>query len=632
MTSIRMALTELRRLTATRMSRLAVVALVLVPTIYAGLYLFANHDPYDGLDRVPAALVVLDQGATGPDDKPVDVGRRVADQLLAAHDFDWHEVAEASAERGVRDGSYDFALTIPADFSASLTSSARFDPEQARLRMTTNDANSYLSSTIAGTVTDKVRDALAEEVGVDAAEQFLLGFGQIKTSLQQASSGAARLQRGLADASDGVRRAHQGSAKLATGAGDLADGLLQLKTSADPLPDRVRQLANGAARVADGNAEVAAIGDDVAGAGDQVLRRYRATRQDLVRQMEDAGLSKREQRSVLAVYDDLEAPLTRANGVIQHGSDQLDDLSTGARRVANGTDRLADAMPGLADAVDSARAGSLQVARGARQTRNGLGQLQRGTDRLHRGGRTLHDQLAKGAREVPSVDDELRQRMAQTIGDPVAIDNVAQARAGSYGAGLAPLFIALAAWIGGYVLFLLVRPLSRRALAANQGAVRTALAGWITPALAGAAQMALVLLVVLLAVDIVPANVLGTLLFMMLTSACFIAIMHALNAWFGTTGQFLGLVLMVLQLVTSGGTFPWQTIPTPLHWLHHLLPMTYAVDGLRQLMYGGLSDLVVRDVLVLVLWFVGALAVTSLAARRQRTWSVRRVRPELTLG
>jgi putative membrane protein len=83
-------------------------------------------------------------------------------------------------------------------------------------------------------------------------------------------------------------------------------------------------------------------------------------------------------------------------------------------------------------------------------------------------------------------------------------------------------------------------------------------------------------------------------------SATVVAIVHALNAWLGTAGQVLGLVLMVLQLVTAGGTFPWQTIPQPLHWLHHLLPMSYAVDGLRQLMYGGLSTLVLRDVLVLL--------------------------------
>jgi putative membrane protein len=208
---------------------------------------------------------------------------------------------------------------------------------------------------------------------------------------------------------------------------------------------------------------------------------------------------------------------------------------------------------------------------------------------------------------------------------------VSQAKAGSYGAGLAPFFMSLAAWIGGYVLFLLVRPLSRRAMAANQTPLRVALGGWITPALVGVAQMAALLAVVGLAVRIVPQNLPGTLLFLVLMSATFVAIVHALNAWLGAAGQFLGLVLMVLQLVTAGGTFPWQTIPQPLHWLHHVLPMGYAVDGLRQLMYGGLSTLVVRDVLVLLAWLAVALLATSRAARAQRIWTVQRVKPELAI-
>jgi putative membrane protein len=168
-------------------------------------------------------------------------------------------------------------------------------------------------------------------------------------------------------------------------------------------------------------------------------------------------------------------------------------------------------------------------------------------------------------------------------------------------------------------------------LAANQTPLRIALGGWLTPALIGAAQMVVVLAVVGLAVDITPVNWLGTLGFLLLTSATFIAIVHMLNALLGAPGQFLGLVLMVVQLVTAGGTFPWQTIPEPLHPLHHVLPMSYAVDGLRQLMYGGLSGRVVSDVVVLAAFLVGALLLTSYGARRQRVWKPKRVRPEIAL-
>ena len=88
---------------------------------------------------------------------------------------------------------------------------------------------------------------------------------------------------------------------------------------------------------------------------------------------------------------------------------------------------------------------------------------------------------------------------------------------------------------------------------------------------------------------------------------------------------------MLVQLVSAGGTFPWQTIPTPLYGLHHLLPMSYAVDGLRHLLYGGDLSAVGSDVTVLVAWLAGALVLSSLAARRLRVWSVKRIKPELVL-
>ncbi|POH85077.1 hypothetical protein CJ026_026705, partial [Ralstonia pickettii] len=60
------------------------------------------------------------------------------------------------------------------------------------------------------------------------------------------------------------------------------------------------------------------------------------------------------------------------------------------------------------------------------------------------------------------------------------------------------------------------------------------------------------------------ANPVATLGIMLVASLTYAAIVLALNVWLGSVGQFLGLVLMVLQLVTAGGTFPWQTLPGPV--------------------------------------------------------------------
>jgi putative membrane protein len=631
MTSVRMALTELQRLTAGRLARIAMLALVLVPTLYGGLYLYANHDPYGSLDRVPAALVVLDRGATDASGKQVNAGRDVAAELVKERAFDWHQVSPARARDGVREGRYDFALTVPADFSSALTSSARFDPEQARLKMTTNDANSYLSTTIADTVTARVRDAIATRVGSAAAEQFLLGFGRIRGSLEEAAAGARQLHDGLGTSTAGAAQLSAGATRLHDGSATLAGGLATLQQRTAPLPAQTRQLAAGALAVSKGNAQVAAVGDTLRRYSTAAKNAYAAHRVDLVNRMNALGLTDAQQAQLLGVYDQLGAPVRDADAAVARGSAQLDALSAGATKVATGTRTLADAMPALVRGITRARRGADDLTTGAAQLQTGAAELDTGLAKLADGSATLAQKLSDGAASIPDVSDAQRSRIAKTIADPVGIRDVDQARAGSYGAGLAPFFMSLAAWIGGYVLFLLVRPLSRRAMAANQTPLRVALGGWITPAVVGIAQMAALLAVVAIAIRIVPQNLPGILLFLVLMSATFVAIVHALNAWLGAAGQFLGLVLMVLQLVTAGGTFPWQTIPQPLHWLHHVLPMSYAVDGLRQLMYGGLSTLVLRDVLVLLAWLAVALLATSRAARAQRIWTVQRVKPELAL-
>lgn len=631
MTSIRMALTELQRITAGRLARIAVLALVLVPTLYGGLYLYANHDPYKNLDQVPAALVVLDRGATDPAGKQINAGQEVAAELVKQGSFDWHEVGAARARDGVREGRYDFALTVPADFSAALTSSARFDPEQARLTMTTNDANSYLSTTIADTVTARVRDAIASRVGSAAAEQFLLGFGRIRGSLQEAAAGAQSLKDGLDTAATGAAKLDGGATRLRDGSTRLASGLATLQQRTASLPAQTAQLADGAQAVANGDAKLAAVGDNLRAFSIAAKNAYYDRRVDLENRMSALGLTDVQQTQLLDVYDQLATPVNDADAAVARGSARIDALATGAGQVAAGARTLADATPALVSGIRQARRGADDVSAGAGRLQAGAAQLDSGLGQLATGSGTLARKLSDGVASIPDVTDNQRSRIARTIGDPVGIRGVSQAKAGSYGAGLAPFFMSLAAWIGGYVLFLLVRPLSRRAMAANQTPLRVALGGWLTPALVGVVQMAALLAVVGLAVRIVPANLPGTLLFLILMSATFVAIVHALNAWLGAAGQFLGLVLMVLQLVTAGGTFPWQTIPQPLHWLHHVLPMGYAVDGLRQLMYGGLSTLVLRDVLVLLAWLAVALLATSRAARAQRIWTVQRVKPELAL-
>jgi putative membrane protein len=654
--------TELRRLTATGMARLALVALMLVPVLYAGLYLWANNDPYGNLTSVPVALVVEDTGAT-LDGDPVNYGDEVRDQLIADASVGWHVTTADEAAEGVRDGEFDFILTLGPDFSKALTSASDTSPgaaapRQAVVQLTTNDTNSFLATTIAGQVAEKVRASITERVGKEAALTLLDGFATVRSNLAEAVDGATQLAGGTTTAAEGAQALAAGTSTAAAGALTLAQGsgsanvgaqqldagLQQLRAGSADLPAQTAQLNAGAQQVAAGNAQLSVTANEVAATVQDAVDEVPAARAEIVSILDGSPLTPEQRAAVLARLDEVGTAIDDGNAQVQQANTQIGALADGSAQLAAGTQQLADSAPALTNGIASAADGSSelsgglqQVAQGALDLSTGLNTLNTGAADLsagltavNTGAGTLRDGLADGLNDVPDQTADQREATAQTISDPVALDTSAVTKASNYGAGIAPFFISLAAWIGIYALFLIVKPLSRRAVTAMKKPFTIATAGWATPAMLGAIQMVVVFGIITIALGYDVQHPWGMLGFMALTSATFATIILALNILLGSVGQFLGLVLMVLQLVTAGGTFPWQTLPVPLQVLHNVLPMSHAVDGIRQLMYGGDLALAGADAGALFFWLTGALLVSYLGARRlTRHRTLRDLRPSL---
>jgi putative membrane protein len=564
---------EFRRLTSTTMSMVAVIALALVPILYGGLYLWANQDPYANLNRVPVALVVQDAGAT-VNGTHVNYGDAVADQIIKDHSFGWHRVSAATAKKGVNDSRYDFSVTLPAGFSEALASAAGANPRTASVVLTTNDANSYLSTTIGQQAVKAIRVAIVQKVNSEAAGQFLVALSDIRTKLTSAADGAGKLAAG--------------SSSAATGAQKLANG--------------TNALASGAAQVAAGNAQLANKADQVGSLAQQATAALPQARQDIAAVLAAQGVGQPTINDVLAQLDPVGTKLAADNAKAQQIVSQIDQLAAGSAQVASG---------------------ATDAAAGASSLATGLATLTSGAEALHTG-------LQDGTSAIPATTAASRAKQAAAIADPVTLRNSAVTAAGTYGAGLAPFFASLAAWIGIYALFLIVKPVSKRAITALHSPLKVTLAGWLTPGILGVIQMAGLFLVLSLALGFGMSSPAGVFGIMVLSSLTFTAIILALNVWLGSVGQFVGLVLMVLQLVTAGGTFPWQTLPAPLAALHHVFPMSYSVDAMRQLMYGGNAAGAGNDAIVLLLWLFAGLALAAVGVTRMTHFrTLRDLQPSL---
>ncbi|KIC67082.1 YhgE/Pip domain-containing protein [Pseudarthrobacter phenanthrenivorans] len=678
MTVLRLARSELKRMTGGLLPKLTILALTMVPLLYGAVYLYANWDPYGHLNNLDAALVVEDSGATATDGTRLEAGHKVADSLVEGNVFHWIPVASSTeADAGVSSGQYAFALKIPKDFSANLVSPGSFDSaSQAMLSVTTNDANNYLLSTIVDKLTTAVHSTVAKEVGEETANQLLTGFGTIHSRMVQAADGASQLADGVATLRDGTVTLHEGTSALTSGAdqlyagqlklrdganqltdgaGQLSSGLSTLKDKTATLPTDAQTLANGAAQVAAGNAQLNAKVQDAAAqleAADQGLRnRVVESNSRLV----TAGVLTQEQADkVLADFDAAAAssPVAAAKTRLQTDAAQVQQLADGSEAVSVGAAQLAAGMPALKDAIGQASAGADQLhtgaaalaageqsavdgssslADGARKVDAGAAQVADGAGQAASGSRTLADEIGKGAGQVPNPDDAQKSNLSQVMADPVAVSNVSQAKAGSYGAGLAPFFLTLAMWIGIFMLVQAMRPITQRALASNAPSWKIALGGWLPFLLVSVVQASLLTLVVDVALGLNPAHPVLMWLFMLAAAMAFSALIQGVVALLGSPGKLVVLILLVLQLVSSGGTFPWQTTPQPLHVVHQVLPMGYVVTGMRHLIYGGDLSMILPTLAGLVGYTLLGAAMSTLAVRKNKYWTLKTLKPEIAV-
>jgi putative membrane protein len=318
-----------------RLPKLALAFVLLVPLLYGAIYLAANWDPYGRLDRLPVAVVNLDAPTTY-DNKDVHAGDDFVESLHTQHNFDYRDVSAAEADRGLREGDYYLAITVPADFSANLVSGQGDDPQRAGILLRRNDANGF----VIGSITNSAQNAIARSVDESATASYFdavfANLATIRSGLADATDGANRLHRGVATADDGSSTLADGAATAAAGADDLRDGAGQLagglhsaQAGSGALLAGIDRLHTGAGTLTDGAAQVA---DGTQRLNDKAQPVLKVAARDL-------PTIERETKDVANDLDNLAQTAAGSTGSIRS------DLGT----VDSALDSLARDTPGLAD-------------------------------------------------------------------------------------------------------------------------------------------------------------------------------------------------------------------------------------------------------------------------------------------
>ena len=396
------------------------------------------------------------------------------------------------------------------------------------------------------------------------------------------ATGESAAAQKLSTLIDGVDKLDSGATAVAQGAGTLRDGITKLDSGAATLADGSAKLADGTGKVADGASTL------------------------------NNGASQ----------------LADGTGELKNGTG---NLHNGAQQLADGEKEAVDGQNKLHEGATTLQDGSSQLADGTGKLNSSTGQIADGTEQLKDGTGQLSTGLQNGTRQIPNLNEEQQKDVASVMSSPVDLEHSSLANGRNYGEGMGPFFMCLALWIGGLMLVQTLRPLNNRALASKAPTARIILGSWLPFGLIGIAQAVLMFAAVKFGLGFQMAHPWLAFLFLCFVATIFTLFIHGVVVFFGSPGKLIALIIMILQLITAGGTMPYETLPHAMRWMHDFFPMGYAVTGMRRLSYGINESSLMPIMMYLLLWGAAGLVLGYLGTRRDRIWSLKKLIPEITV-
>lgn len=188
--------------------------------------------------------------------------------------------------------------------------------------------------------------------------------------------------------------------------------------------------------------------------------------------------------------------------------------------------------------------------------------------------------------------------VAQFLNQPVTLEQVRWFPSQSYGAGMTPFYVTLSLWVGVLVLVSIVKVHDKRK---EKHGVVFFFGRYLVFLTLVIPQALIVSSGLLLFFGLNPTAIFAYIIASVLIGISFSTIVYTLTYLFGDVGKGLGIILLVLQLVSAGGTFPIEMMPPFFQNIHMFMPFTYGVSLLHETIGGIVMPVFVRDCLILTL-------------------------------
>ncbi|HDR7776351.1 TPA: YhgE/Pip domain-containing protein [Bacillus tropicus] len=391
-----------------------IIAVLFVPILYAGMFLWAFWDPYKQLDDLPVAVVNLDKGAVF-DGKPIEVGKGLVDNLKDNTSFKWEFVSEKEAKKGMEGRKYYMLVRIPDDFSSNATTLLKDEPKPLNLEYIPNESLNFLSSQIGGTAIEKIKGEVASTLTKTYAEKMF-------DSIQDVS-------KGLADGAEGASKLHDGSNELHDGSSKVTDGLHTLQGKSGEMKDGVQKLADGSNKLVDGSGKVtnglnvlnSKTGEMQVGIGKLVDGSGKVT-DGLHVLNSNAGIGKLVDGSGkvtngLNMLNSKTSEMQTGIGKLQDGSQKVTaglntlngktgEMQTGIGKLQDGSKKVTNGLNTLVSQSGELKTGTIDLSNGMEQLVGGQSQLEGASQKIEKGLEDLDRTVKNSAADLKEMQSK----------------------------------------------------------------------------------------------------------------------------------------------------------------------------------------------------------------------------------
>lgn len=659
--------TDIRTLSKCFFACVVVVAIALLPSLYAWLNIYSNWDPYGNTGGISIAVASLDEGYTNEDGTYENKGDDVVADLREATSINWVIVdTEEAAKGGVESGDYYAAVVIDKQFSRNMYRMLTDWTGKPAITYYENAKKNAVATKITDTAVETLKRSISEnylEVVIDGimeqsnllaadltaddpeaavkgvlyqAQDLLHACGRMMDAFEAAggsgvseSSAAAleaavaNINKNLPDGAQLQQTAAEIQMQLNTALARVERALDRLNSAienAPELPSAQQQLLD-AADTMDKTAD--ALETWAAGLEDSGTEAGK-TQAEATRQTAAECRKTAKQLRALAESPDSADLLADCDALVKSLRTMADRIPVTSKALQKELDtvagQVADTMEGMAALAGDAKVMKTALAETADAVGDTMALLRPATEKLLTSLESTIDDL-----EGLTTDEYMDTLVDILGGDPAVYGQYfpemvqtsvnAVYPIANYGSAMTPFYTVLAIWVGGVILSSLIKIHARTEGLIDPKPAELYFGRYLFFFVLSQIQAAVIVTgdLYILKVQCLHPGMLY--LTGALTAFTFSLLIYSLALSFGDVGKAIVVVIMVMQIAGSSGTFPIELLPAIYQKIYRFFPFPYAIDAMRECICGMYGNYYWQQIGFLLLFAAAALVIGLLVRR-----------------